>query len=124
VYSTEKGFVCTPLENGLRIAGTVELGGLEAAPNWQRAEILYQNASRWFPGLDRRDETRWMGFRPSMPDSLPVISLSPRHRNAIFAFGHGHIGLSLGARTGDLVAALLAGRDPGIDMKPYRADRF
>jgi D-amino-acid dehydrogenase len=124
VYSTEKGFVCTPLENGLRIAGTVELGGLEAAPNWQRAEILYQNASRWFPGLDRRDESRWMGFRPSMPDSLPVISLSPRHRNAIFAFGHGHIGLSLGARTGDLVAALLAGRDPGIDMKPYRADRF
>ncbi len=124
VYSTERGFVCTPLEHGLRIAGTVELGGLEAEPNWQRAEVLYRNASRWFPGLDRREESRWMGFRPSMPDSIPVIGPSPRHRNAIFAFGHGHCGLSLAARTGDLVAALLAGRDPGIDMRPYRPDRF
>ncbi len=124
LYSTERGFVCTPLENGLRIAGTVELGGLEAAPNWQRAEVLYRNASRWFPGLDRRDESRWMGYRPSMPDSLPVIGPSPRHRNAIFAFGHGHCGLSLAARTGVLVSALIGGRDPGIDMTPYRADRF
>lgn len=124
VYSTERGFVCTPLENGLRVAGTVELGGLEAAPNWQRAEILYQNANRWFPGLDRREESRWMGYRPSMPDSVPVIGPSPHHRNAFFAFGHGHCGLSLAARTGDLVAALVAGRDPGIDMAPYRVDRF
>lgn len=124
VYSTERGFVCTPLENGLRIAGTVELGGLEAAPNWKRAEVLYRNASRWFPGLDRRDESRWMGYRPSMPDSVPVIGPSPRHRNAFFAFGHGHCGLSLAARSGELVAALVAGRDPGIDMRPYRVDRF
>src|SRR3546814_14351649 len=68
VYSTERGFVCTPLEHGLRIAGTVELGGLAAAPDWRRAEILCRNASRWFPGLDRPEESRWMGFRPSMPD--------------------------------------------------------
>jgi D-amino-acid dehydrogenase len=124
VYSTERGFVCTPLETGLRVAGTVELGGLEAAPNWQRAEVLYRNAGRWLPGLDGREKSLWMGYRPSMPDSLPVIGRSPRHRNAIFAFGHGHIGLSLGARTGSLVAALLAERDPGIDMVPYRVDRF
>lgn len=124
VYSTERGFVCTPLENGLRIAGTVELGGLEAEPNWKRAEVLYRNASRWFPGLDRREESRWMGYRPSMPDSVPVIGPSPRHRNAIFAFGHGHCGLSLAARTGGLVTALLAGRDPGMDLSPYRPDRF
>lgn len=124
VYSTERGFVCTPLENGLRIAGTVELGGLEAAPNWKRAEVLYRNASRWFPDLDRREESRWMGYRPSMPDSVPVIGPSPRHRNAFFAFGHGHCGLSLGARTGELVAALVAGRDAGIDLRPYKVDRF
>lgn len=124
VYSTERAFVCTPLEHGLRIAGTVELGGLEAAPNWQRAERLYENAARWFPGLDRREETRWMGFRPSMPDSLPVIGPAPHHRNAYFAFGHGHLGLSLAARTGELISALVAGRDPGIEMNPYRADRF
>lgn len=124
IYSTERGFVCTPLERGLRIAGTVELGGLEAKPNWQRAEVLYENANRWFPGLDRTDETRWMGFRPSMPDSVPVIGPAPYHRNAVFAFGHGHCGLSLAARTGALVAAVIEGRDPGIDMTPYRADRF
>lgn len=124
VYSTERGFVCTPLENGLRIAGTVELGGLDAPPNWRRAERLYENASRWFPGLDRREESRWMGFRPSMPDSVPVIGPAPHHKNAFFVFGHGHCGLSLAARTGELMAALFAGRDPGIDMAPYAADRF
>lgn len=124
VYSTERGFVCTPLENGLRIAGTVELGGLKAEPNWKRAEVLYDNANRWFPGLERGGETRWMGFRPSMPDSLPVIGPTPGCRNALLAFGHGHCGLSLAARTGEIIAGLVAGRDPGIDMTPYRVDRF
>jgi D-amino-acid dehydrogenase len=65
-----------------------------------------------------------MGFRPSMPDSVPVISGSARHRNVFFAFGHGHIGLTLGAVTGRLIADLVAGRDPGLDMRPYRIDRF
>ena len=124
VYSTERGFVCTPLEKGLRIAGTVELGGLEKAPDWRRAEVLFKNASRWYPGLDRRGETKWMGYRPSMPDSLPVIGRAPHHSNAYLAFGHGHCGLSLGARTGQLIADMIAGRDSGIDMAPYRADRF
>lgn len=124
VYSTERGFVCTPLENGLRIAGTVELGGLKAQPNWKRAEVLYDNANRWFPGLERSGETRWMGFRPSMPDSLPVIGPTPGCRNVLLAFGHGHCGLSLAGRTGEIIAELVAGRDPGIDMAPYRVDRF
>ena len=65
-----------------------------------------------------------MGFRPSMPDSLPVISRAPNHENAYFAFGHGHCGLSLAARTGELIAGLIAGRDPGLDLSPYRVDRF
>src|SRR3546814_15438132 len=69
VYSTERGFVCTPLEHGLRIAGTVELGGLQAAPDWRRAEVLYRNASRWFPALDRRGAGSSEGDGPSMPDS-------------------------------------------------------
>ena len=124
IYSTERGIVCTPLENGMRIAGTIELGGLDAPPDWRRADVLYENAGRWFPGLDRQDESRWMGHRPSMPDSVPVIGPAPRCPNAIFAFGHGHCGLSLAARTGVLVSALVAGRDPGIDMAPYRVDRF
>jgi D-amino-acid dehydrogenase len=124
VYSTERAFVCTPLETGLRLAGTVELGGLKAPPDWRRAEALARHARRWLPGLETEGATRWMGFRPSMPDSLPVISASPRHANAFFAFGHGHCGLGLAARTGALIADLVAGRDPGLDMAPYRADRF
>ncbi len=124
VYSEERAFVCTPLELGLRIAGTVELGGLDAPPDWRRSEALLRHARRWLPGLESKGATRWMGFRPSMPDSLPVIGASPRHRDVFFAFGHGHSGLGLGARTGQLVAALVAGRDPGIDMTSYRIDRF
>ena len=124
VYSTERGIIATPLEVGLRVGGTVELGGLKAAPNWDRARVLLEQAERWFPGLRTEGHSRWMGFRPSMPDSLPVIGRSPRFANAIFAFGHGHCGMMMGARTGEIVAALAAGRDPGLDMTPYRADRF
>jgi len=124
VYSTERGIIATPLEVGLRVGGTVELGGLKAAPNWDRARVLLEQAKRWFPGLRTEGHSRWMGFRPSMPDSLPVIGRSPRFANAIFAFGHGHCGMMMGARTGEIVAALLAGCDPGLDMTPYRADRF
>jgi glycine/D-amino acid oxidase-like deaminating enzyme len=124
VYSTERAFVATPLELGLRIAGTVELGGLQAPPNWDRAEVLANHARRWFPGLRTGGKTRWLGFRPSMPDSLPVIGRSPRFSNVYLAFGHGHCGMMLGPRTGALVADLAAGRDPGIDMSPYRPDRF
>ena len=124
VYSTERAMVATPLELGLRVAGTVELGGLKAAPSWGRAEVLLRQARRWFPGLERAEHTRWMGFRPSMPDSLPVIGRAPGARNAVLAFGHGHCGMMMGARTGELVTALLAGRDPGIDMKAYDPQRF
>ena len=124
VFTTERAFVATPLEIGLRCAGTVELGGLEAPPNWARAEILARHARRWFPGLRTEGATRWMGFRPSMPDSLPIIGRSPRFSNVFLAFGHGHCGMILGARSGALVAAMAADRDPGLDMTPYRADRF
>jgi D-amino-acid dehydrogenase len=109
VYSTERAFVASPLEVGLRVAGTVELGGLEAAPNWDRAEVLLRHAKRWFPGLETEGVTRWMGFRPSMPDSLPVVGRSPRFANVLFAFGHGHCGMMMGARTGEILAALLKG---------------
>ncbi len=124
VYSTERAFVCTPLEHGLRLAGTVELGGLKAPPDWRRADVLLRHARRWLPGLADEGASRWMGFRPSMPDSVPVISASPHHANAFFAFGHGHGGLGMGARTGRLIADLVAGKDPGLDMAPFRVDRF
>ena len=122
--SNRRGFSCTPLEQGLRIAGTVELADLDAAPDWRRADVLMTHTRHLLPGVQDRETTRWMGHRPSLPDTVPVISPSPRHRNAFFAFGHGHFGLCLGARTGQLVTALVAGRDSGIDMAPYRVDRF
>ncbi len=124
VYSADAGFVATPLENGLRFAGTVELAGLASPPNYARADVLLHHGRRMFPGLGDAGMTRWMGFRPSMPDSLPVIGRASRHPNAVLAFGHGHLGLTLGAITGRLVADLLAGRDPGLDMGAFRPDRF
>jgi D-amino-acid dehydrogenase len=124
VYSTERGIIATPLDVVLRVGGTVELAGLDAPPNWNRAALLLAQARRWFPGVQTGGYSRWMGFRPSMPDSLPIIGRSPRFSNVLFAFGHGHCGMMMGARTGEIVAALLAGRDPGIDMTPYRIDRF
>ena len=124
VYSGDFSYATTPLEHGLRVAGTVELGGLSAPPNYARAEVLMKRARRMFPGLNDTGRADWMGFRPSMPDSVPVISGSTRHRNAFFGFGHGHIGLTLGAVTGRILADLVAGRDPGIDMHPFRIDRF
>ncbi len=124
VLSVDRGFVATPLEIGLRVAGTDELGGLKLPPNWERAEIIRRNVRRWFPQLNDEGYTRWMGFRPSLPDSVPVVGPAPKVPNAWLAFGHGHLGLTMGARTGQLIADLVAGRDSGIDMRAYRAGRF
>jgi D-amino-acid dehydrogenase len=124
VYSTERGQVCTPIDAGLRLAGTVELAGLDAPPDWKRADLLLENARRWFPGLEGEATERWMGCRPSMPDSLPVISRSPRFANTVFAFGHGHCGLMLSARTGELVRDLTLDRPTSVDVAPFRVDRF
>jgi D-amino-acid dehydrogenase len=124
LYSGDHSFAVTPLEIGLRFAGTVELGGLEAPPNYQRAEILMKHGRRMFGDLDETGRSDWMGFRPSMPDSLPVISRGKRYANTYFAYGHGHLGLTLGPITGKLIADLVAGRNPGIDLSPFRIDRF
>jgi D-amino-acid dehydrogenase len=118
------GFGATPMAEGFRIAGTVEFGGLEAPPDWRRADALVAHAQRLFPGLGTEGARRWMGYRPSMPDSLPVIGRSPKHANAYFAFGHGHLGLTLAAVTGRLIADLVAGRTPSLDPSPYGIDRF
>jgi D-amino-acid dehydrogenase len=124
IHIGDHGFVATPLEHGLRFAGTVELGGLKAAPNWSRAEILLKHGRTIFPGLREAGRDRWMGFRPSLPDSLPVISGSSKTPNAYFAFGHGHLGLSFAAITGKMIADIAAGRDSGFDRTPYRVDRW
>jgi D-amino-acid dehydrogenase len=124
IHSGDHSFAVTPLEIGLRFAGTVELGGLKAPPNFDRAEKLLTHGRRMFPDLNSSGASRWMGFRPSMPDSLPVIGKVPGANNAVLAFGHGHLGLTLGAITGKLAAALALSRPPVLDVTPYRAERF
>jgi D-amino-acid dehydrogenase len=126
--SAEGKFVATPMAEGLRFAGTVEFAGLAAPPDWRRAQVLLRQGQDMYPGLARdiSDDriSRWMGFRPSLPDSLPVIGPSSRYPNAFYAFGHGHVGLAAAATTGRVVADLLAGRNPAIDLAPFSARRF
>ncbi|MGZ5091715.1 MAG: NAD(P)/FAD-dependent oxidoreductase [Burkholderiales bacterium] len=124
VFMPEYKFFITPMEMGLRIAGQSEFAGIHAKPDYSRADILAQHMRRVFPGISTVDATQWMGRRPSMPDSLPVIGRATRYANTYYAFGHGHVGLCSGAPTGRIVADLVAGRQPSIDITPYRADRF
>jgi len=120
----DDNFVITPMSMGLRVGGAVEFAGLEAEPNYARCEALVKLARRYLPDLDVSGGTRWMGNRPSTPDSLPVIGRASRLDNVYYAFGHGHLGLTGGAATGRIVAAMIADQDPGLDMTPYRVERF
>ncbi|PWV97151.1 glycine/D-amino acid oxidase-like deaminating enzyme [Hoeflea marina] len=118
------GFVITPLETGLRVAGTVELAGLDLPPNFDRARTILDKASRFLPGLKPEGGTQWMGYRPSLPDSLPVMGELPGAPGVILAFGNGHLGLTQSAAMGRLAADLVAGKAPSIDIRPFRPDRF
>jgi D-amino-acid dehydrogenase len=115
-------------DRGLRCAGQVEIAGLEAAPNWKRAEILRDHLLRSFPNLPRdlpADAVKfWMGHRPSMPDGLPCLGASALSDDVLLAFGHGHVGLVAGPRTGRVVAAMLAGNRPEIPVEPFLPSRF
>lgn len=119
----EFGFYMTPLSEGIRAAGTVELGGLGAPPRPVRTRIIEKRARTLLPRLGAAGRT-WLGFRPSMPDSLPVIGSSPRDRRVVYAFGHGHVGLTLGGITGRLVSHVVSGTPPPIDLEPLRPTRF
>ncbi|AVO38924.1 NAD(P)/FAD-dependent oxidoreductase [Pukyongiella litopenaei] len=117
------GFVTSPIGSGIRVGGAVELGGLERPPHPKRARALLDKARAFLPGLDTSGGTEWMGFRPSLPDSLPVIG--PAGPADVFlAFGHGHLGLTQSAGTGRLICDLIDGQTPPVDAAPFRADRF
>ena len=118
-----RGFYFCPMAGRLRVAGTVELGGLNAPPSPRRWAALERGARAILPDLPQPDR-RWMGCRPSLPDSRPVIGPSRAGAAVIHAFGHGHLGLTLAPITARLVAALVAGRAPELDLAPYRPDRF
>ncbi|WP_029059362.1 NAD(P)/FAD-dependent oxidoreductase [Stappia stellulata] len=118
------GFVMSPIARGLRIGGMVEFAGLKAPPNWARVDALVSRARRIAPSLSVEGGERWMGFRPSLPDSLPVISRSRRAPQVYYAFGHAHHGLTQAATTGELVAGMISGNRREIDLVPYAVDRF
>jgi glycine/D-amino acid oxidase-like deaminating enzyme len=123
VCPVELGIYLTPMAGRLRVAGTVELGGLRAPANPRRLAFLHRGACQLFPNLGE-PSSDWLGFRPSLPDSLPVIGRARAARNVIYAFGHGHLGLTLAAVTGRLVAGLLDGRTNSDQLAPFAAGRF
>lgn len=117
------GFVITPLATGLRVGGAVELGGLKRAPNYARSRAMLEKARQFLPGLDPSGGREWMGFRPSLPDSLPVIGQA-KAANVFYAFGHGHLGLTQAAGTGRLIRDLVLGQAAAIDLAPFSPNRF
>jgi D-amino-acid dehydrogenase len=119
-----QGFVTTPLDIGDRVGGAVEFAGLEAAPNMARVDAILSRLGRFLPGARLEGGGRWMGFRPSIPDSLPVIGSARQDRRVVYAFGHGHHGLTQAAATADLVAALVEGRPGALEAVPFSPQRF
>jgi D-amino-acid dehydrogenase len=124
VIFAERKFVATPLAIGLRIGGAAEFAGLDAPANYQRSTALLRLARRYLPDLDETGAQQWMGQRPTTPDSLPVIGPSPANPQLLYAFGHGHLGLTQSAATGELIGDLLDRAAPPIDMAPYAITRF
>ncbi len=119
-----KAFMVTPTAGGIRVGGTVEMAGLDAAPDYRRAKVLVKRAKQALPDLKVEDTSEWMGHRPAMPDTVPVMGRSAKRSNVWYATGHGHLGLTYGATTARLMADLITGATPPVDMKPYRVDRF
>ena len=130
VASAERKCIITPMTHGLRLAGTAEFAGLTKAANMKRANMLYKNSQELLSELptflpqNAEPEQRWMGCRPSLPDSLPVIGQAPNHSNVFIALGHQHLGLTLGAITGKLIGQVMSGQKTDIDISPFSISRF
>ncbi len=124
VVNADHSFVLSPMDTGMRLASQVEFAGLDAAPDYSRVRSLLPAVERMLPGIDTTEQSVWMGCRPSLPDSLPVLGYATRSNRVLYAFGHQHLGMTLGPRTALITADLVAGRDPQVDLRPYRADRF
>jgi D-amino-acid dehydrogenase len=119
----ERGFYMTPMARGIRVAGSVELAGLKPEKHAGLLQLLEHSSQRALPGLPAATEP-WLGFRPTLPDGLPVIGRSRASARVVYAFGHQHIGLTLGGVSGSLVADLVAGRAPALDLAPFAPGRF
>ena len=119
-----RAFMVTPTAGGIRVGGTVEMAGLDAAPDYRRSKITVRRARDALPNLRCENATEWMGHRPAFPDTIPVMSASARTRGLFYATGHGHLGLTYAATNARLMADLITGAKPPLDMRPYRVDRF
>jgi D-amino-acid dehydrogenase len=119
-----RAFMITPTAGGIRVGGNVELAGLDAAPDFRRARVLVRHAQRAVPGLEVKDATEWMGHRPSLPDTIPIISPSSKMQGVWYATGHGHLGLTYSATTAQLIADMVTGVKSAVDMTPFRIDRY
>ena len=123
VIFSNRGFGITPMEQGLRVVGTVEFGGLKNPPSKGRVKNLINNAKYMLDDLPEHED-EWMGFRPSLPDFLPVIGPSKNHKNVFYSFGHHHLGWTLGPISGKIIAGMIAEENTNLDLKPYSSLRF
>ena len=123
VINLDRGFGLTPMNQGMRAVGTVELGGLKNPPSKKRIDYIVRCAKELLPELDKHDD-EWLGFRPTLPDFLPVIGPSQKNKNIVYAFGHHHLGWTLGAITGKVVSGIVAEENTNLDLAPYNSSRF
>jgi len=123
VIFLNRGFGITPMEQGLRVVGTVEFGGLDNPLSKKRVLNLVNNAKYLFPQLDKNYD-EWLGFRPTLPDFLPVMGPSKNHKNLFYSFGHHHLGWTLGAISGKILAGIIAEEKTNLDLSPYNSSRF
>ncbi len=123
IICLDRGFSLSPMNQGLRAVGTVEFGGLLNPPSKKRIDYIVKCAKEFLPQLDRHYD-EWMGFRPTLPDFLPVIGPSLKNKNIIYAFGHDHLGWTLGAITGKIVSGIVAEEKTNMDLSPYSSKRF
>ena len=126
VVWADRGFGITPMEQGLRVVGTVEFGGLENPLSKSRIKNLILNAKDMLNGLPENEdhEDEWLGFRPTLPDFLPVIGKSKNYNNVYYSFGHHHLGWTLGAISGKIVSKMIIGEKTNLDLTPYSSSRF
>ena len=123
VIFQNRGFGITPMEQGLRVVGTVEFGGLKNPLSKSRIKNLINNAKYMLGNLPKHED-EWLGFRPSMPDFLPVIGPSKNHKNVFYCFGHHHLGWTLGPISGKIISGMIAEEKTNLDLKPYSSLRF
>jgi D-amino-acid dehydrogenase len=124
VVFQNRGFGMTPMEQGLRVVGTVEFGGLDNPISKSRIKNLIDNAKYLLDGLPDHHEDEWLGFRPTLPDYLPVIGPSKNYKNVFYSFGHHHLGWTLGAISGKIISKMISNENTNLDLKPYSSLRF